>query len=279
MIRQPGETVSASALPHERYGFDNLLLEDPIQTAEQVSIIDQVSQGRFIYGAGGRTRGSDVRRERFFEYLEVMKQLWPEEHFSGFGGKYYNYPAFYESYLSIPKPYQKPYPPMLLPVDSQESFVPMGAQGYRIAIGAGSSPHNPRGSSVLKEDVRAYRKAWKDAGHPGDPTTVVRIPTLVAGTKSEATRQTENLMSLARSYYSGRVGIGSTDADAASPDATEEVNLFGTPEEVVDKTEALRDDYSTDEIMFEVNWTSSVPRDVVMNTMRLITDKVIPEFK
>ena len=63
VTRQPGETVSPSALPHERYGFDNLLLEDPIQTAEQVSIIDQVSQGRFIYGAGGRTRGSAERWE------------------------------------------------------------------------------------------------------------------------------------------------------------------------------------------------------------------------
>ena len=279
VIKQPSETVSASALPHERYGFDNLMLEDPIQTAEQVAIVDQVSQGRFIYGAGGRTRGSDQRRDQFFEYLEVMKQLWSEEQFSGFEGKYYNYPAFYESYLAIPKPYQKPYPPMLLPVDSQESFVPMGEKGYRIAIGAGSSPHNPRGSAVLKEDVKSYRKAWKDAGHPGDPTTVVRIPTLVADTKEEANRQTEALMSLARRYYSGRVSIGSTDAGTASPDATEEVNLFGTPEEVVEKIHILREDFSTDEIMFEVNWTSSVPRDVVMNTIRCITDKVIPHFK
>ncbi len=63
------------------------------------------------------------------------------------------------------------------------------------------------------------------------------------------------------------------------PDATEEVNLFGTPEEVVDKIHMLREAFSTDEIMFEVNWMSSVPRDVVMNTMRCITDKVIPEFK
>ena len=75
------------------------------------------------------------------------------------------------------------------------------------------------------------------------------------------------------------MGIGSTDAGAASPDATAEVNLFGTPEDVVDKIEALRDDFSTDEIMLEVNWTSPVPSEVVMNTMRLITDKVIPEFK
>ena len=278
VMRQSGETVSASALPHERYGFDNLMLEDPLQTAEQVEIVDQVNQGRFIYGAGGRTRGSDSRREQLFEYLEVMKQLWSEDNFSGFEGKYYNYPAFYGPYLAIPKPYQKPYAPMLLPVASQESFVPMGEKGYRIAIGAGSSPHNPRGSTVLKEDLSAYRKAWMDAGHPGDPTTVVRIRTLVADTKEEATRGTENLMNLARSYYSGRVTIGSTDTGTASPNAIGEVNLFGTPEEAVDKIEVLRDEFSTDEIMFEVNWTSSVPRDVVLNTMRVITDKLIPHF-
>ena len=77
----------------------------------------------------------------------------------------------------------------------------------------------------------------------------------------------------------GRVVIGSTDAGSASPDTTEEVNLFGTPEEVVDKIHMLREAFSTDEIMFECNWTSSVPRDVVMDTIRSISDKVIPAFK
>jgi alkanesulfonate monooxygenase SsuD/methylene tetrahydromethanopterin reductase-like flavin-dependent oxidoreductase (luciferase family) len=181
--------------------------------------------------------------------------------------------------MSIPKPYQKPHPPMLLPVDSQESFVPMGERGYRIAIGAGSSPHNLRGHSVLREDVKSYRKAWKDAGHPGDPTTVVRVPTLVADTKAKADRRTKDLMHLARRYYSGRVAIGSTDAGSASPDTTDEVNLFGTPEEVVDKIQMFREAFSTDEIMFECNWTSSVPRDVVMDTIQCISDKVIPAFK
>jgi hypothetical protein len=99
VLKQPGETASARALPHERYAFDHLQLEDPLQVAEQVAIVDQVSHGRFMYGAGGRTRGSDDRRE----------------HFSGFAGTYYHDPAFYEPYLAIPKPYQKPYPPMLLP--------------------------------------------------------------------------------------------------------------------------------------------------------------------
>ena len=105
------------------------------------------------------------------------------------------------------------------------------------------------------------------------------MPTLVAATQAEATRQTENLMSLARRYYAGRAGIGSTDAGSASPDTAVEANLFGTPEEVVERIHFLRENFSSDEIMFEVNWTASVPRDVVMNTMRLITAKVIPQFK
>jgi alkanesulfonate monooxygenase SsuD/methylene tetrahydromethanopterin reductase-like flavin-dependent oxidoreductase (luciferase family) len=247
--------------------------------AEQVSIVDQLSEGRFIYGAGGRTRGNDAKREHFFEFLEVLKQLWSEDSFSGFEGKYYQYPAFYESYLNIPKPVQKPYPPMLLPVDSQESFEPMGTHGYRIAIGGGTSPHNLRGYGVLKEDVKRYRKAWKAAGHPGDPTTVVRMPTLVAETKAEAERLTDNLMTLAKRYYSGRQGIGSTDAGSASPETAADANLFGTPEEVVERIHFIKENFSCDEIMFEVNWTASVPREVVANTLRLITDKVIPAFK
>ncbi len=57
VMRQSGETVSASALPHERYGFDNLMIEDQLQTAEQVKIVDQVNQDRSIYGAGGPDTG------------------------------------------------------------------------------------------------------------------------------------------------------------------------------------------------------------------------------
>ena len=47
----------------------------------------------------------------------------------------------------------------------------------------------------------------------------------------------------------------------------------------MERIHLLRETFSADEIMFEVNWTASAPRNVVMNTPRLITDKVIPQFK
>ena len=277
-LKVEGETLDPkTALASARYSFDNLQHEDPIQVAESVAMVDQLSHGRFIYGAGARTRGDDRRREHFFEYLNLLKQLWTEDQFSGFQGKYYNYPSFYETSLSIPKPYQKPYPPMLLPVDSQASFIPMGQQGYRIAIGGGGS-HNPRGTSVLREDVENYRQAWRDAGHPGEPTTVIRIPTLVAETKAEAQRGADALMEEARKY-AARLDLSFGTSGTQSVAETEQTNLFGTPDEVVERIQMLHDDFAADEIMFEVNWVSAVPRDVVLNTMRVVTDKVIPQFK
>ena len=51
-LRLPGGTLSPRALPHERYAFDNLQPEDPFQVAEQVAIVEQISEGRFIYEQG-----------------------------------------------------------------------------------------------------------------------------------------------------------------------------------------------------------------------------------
>ena len=105
------------------------------------------------------------------------------------------------------------------------------------------------------------------------------MPTLVADTQEKADRRVEDLMNLARIYYAGRLAIGSTDAGSAGPDATQEVNLFGTPAEVVEKIHLFREQFTTDEIMFECNWTSSVPREVVMDTLKCLSEDVIPHFK
>ena len=149
-----------------RYVFENLPQANPIQVAEQIAIIDQVSNGRFIYGAGGNTTGDERRQRHFQEYLEVMKQIWTEEQFSGYRGEFFDYPPLPGVARLNPKPVQKPHPPILLPIDSQQSFVAAGRRGYSIAIGGGSS-HNERGDAVLKQDVKNFRQAWNDAGHAG----------------------------------------------------------------------------------------------------------------
>ena len=234
-----------------RYVFEQMPPADPIQVAEQIAMIDQVSEGRFIYGAGGNTIGDQRRQKHFLEFLAVMKQAWIEEEFSGFQGEFYDYPALPEGSEVLPKPVQKPYPPILLPLDSQQSFVPMGRGGYRIAIGGGSS-HNERGDAVLQEDVKHYRQAWREAGHPGDPKVVIRMSTYVAATQGEVNR-----------------AMGSPDARR---------DLTGTPEEVIDRIHELRETFGADEIMCTM-LGRALSRGDILRSIRLMADKVIPKIK
>lgn len=263
-LRSPGERFTADvpqgasridrrgpAGKAYRYVFEHMPPADPIQVAEQIAMIDQVSEGRFIYGAGGNTIGDQRRQRHFLEFLAVMKQAWTEEEFSGFQGEFYDYPALPEGSEVLPKPVQKPHPPILLPLDSQQSFAPMGSGGYRIAIGGGSS-HNERGDAVLREDVKRYREAWREAGHLGDPKVVIRISTYLAATQAEVNR-----------------AMGRTDGRR---------DLTGTPEEVIDRIHELREDFGADEIMCTM-LGRALSRDDILRSIRLMADKVIPNIK
>ena len=255
-----------ASLEKRRYIFEHMLQADPIQTAGQIAMIDNFSDGRFIYGAGGTTIGQEGRQNQFFEFLDVMKKVWTEDEFSGFQGEYYNYPPI-PSGARLPKPVQKPHPPILLPLDSQQSFEPMGKMGYRIAIGGGTS-HNERGDSVLKEDVERYRQAWRDAGHPGNPAVAIRIPTHVSATKEEAIRNTEAFMKVRRER-----------AAAAGRTAEDSADLFGTPEEVVERIHELRENFGADEIMCHLHLGNVATRESVLHSMRVLADKVLPKVK
>ncbi len=253
-----------------RYAFEHLLPADPIQTAEQIAMIDQISDGRFIYGAGADTVGDEGRQNQFFEWLEVMRKVWTEEEFSGFQGGYYNYPPLPSGARIMPRPVQKPYPPILATVDSQQGFEPMGRMGIRIAIGGGTS-HNQRGDAVLKEDVKRYRQSWRDAGHPGNPTVSLRIPTVVTATREEAISIAEAMEKARRERYAAQ---GRTDRGYSEEGSND---MFGTPEEVVERIHQLREDFDADELMLHVG--GSLSREGVLDNMRLLSDKVIPKVK
>jgi alkanesulfonate monooxygenase SsuD/methylene tetrahydromethanopterin reductase-like flavin-dependent oxidoreductase (luciferase family) len=53
-------------------------------------------------------------------------------------------------------------------------------------------------------------------------------------------------------------------------------DLFGTPEEVVDRIHQLREEFGADEIMCTMLGFKSTREDV-LKSIRLISDKVIPE--
>lgn len=88
----------------------------PVHLAEQLALIDQLSKGRLIFGAGVgyhadyfRLFGVPMKRAgvRFEESMKVIDGVWTQDSFS-FSGQFYNF----DHICLTPKPYQRPRPPI-----------------------------------------------------------------------------------------------------------------------------------------------------------------------
>ena len=140
---------------------------DPIQTAKLVASLDQVSNGRFMFGVGSgwnaeemANHGTDFRsrHKRVRESIAAMREIWtatkPEYH-----GDLIDFPPM----MTWPKPVQDPHPP----IHVGGSF-PHGAR-RAIAYGNGWMPHIRRPNyedvtDFLPEFEDMVREAGRDMG-------------------------------------------------------------------------------------------------------------------
>ena len=93
-----------------------LPLHRPVQTAEDVAVLDAIAEGRLIFGVATGYRPEEYagyeeqrsgREKRMEEELEILIKSWTTESFS-FSGQYYTVKN-----LSVtPKPHQHPHPPI-----------------------------------------------------------------------------------------------------------------------------------------------------------------------
>jgi probable F420-dependent oxidoreductase len=113
-------TAAAIATTRLKLGTGVCLVQqrDPIQTAKLVASVDQVSNGRFLFGVGGgwnrmkwRTTAPlfETRFKLMRERIEAMKEIWTKSK-ACYHGDMVNFPEM----LAWPKPMQKPYPPILV---------------------------------------------------------------------------------------------------------------------------------------------------------------------
>src|SRR5215471_2901099 len=100
--------------------YGNLLpLHEPLRLAEELAMLDCLSEGRIISGfARGIPREYQVHnvplaqsRERFEEAYEIVTRAWTEDVFS-YSGKFWSY----HDVAIWPRPVQKPHPPLMIPI-------------------------------------------------------------------------------------------------------------------------------------------------------------------
>lgn len=133
----------------------------PIRVAERAAALDIVSKGRVDLGTGRSITEQELggfsidpadSRPMWEEAVQMIPKMWMSDTFS-WEGDYFSVPPR----NVIPKPVQKPHPPMWMACTQPESFRIAGSKG----LGALSFGFIAPG--VLEASMSVYRDAVKDA--------------------------------------------------------------------------------------------------------------------
>ena len=273
-----------------------LPFHNPIRLAEQVAMLDVISNGRYEFGVGRGYQAAEYRgfgismdesRARFEEVLDICIGLWTQDHFS-FEGKHFHI----DDVTIEPKPVQKPHPPVRITVmRTPASFKYAAERGYTVIAG------NPyQADPEFREAFFNYQTVLKEMGKEElskdfwaltgtfvheDPELAKKIPE-------------ESWLSYRQSgidYAKVKPADGSLSSDyAAYADRDERMrdrptNLFdmpsslvGNPERVIEKLKKLEDEGMGNFILW-MNRGGGIPQKEVLRSMELFAKKVMPAFK
>ena len=264
-----------------------LPLTNPLRVAEEAATVDHISKGRFEFGIGrsGLTRyyqGYNVQyeesRPRFLEALAIITKAWNQEQFS-YAGQFNSY----ENVTVVPKPLQQPHPPITVAVAGEETFPLIGSMGHSIFV----SMNTPKEQLINR--LAAYTKSRKEAGIEDPGGISIRVPVYVAETRDKAHSEPEESARHALAYAAQELS-----QTAASPEAATRLHrmantpyseilanrvLFGTPDELVERLNILQEELGINGIVMECNYGGRIPYTQVINSLRLLSEKVMPHFK
>ena len=264
----------------------------PLRIAEEAATVDQISDGRLIFGVGrsGLPRTYEAygipyaeSRDRFAETLEIIERAWSQPRFS-FEGKYHRF----DDVAVTPKPRQKPLPPIRVAASSPDTFAAIGRLGYPIFV-------MPRGTFAdMAAPIESYRAAYSAAGHPGRGQVYMRVPLYVAETYERARSEPEpSIMHFFREQAArlrasaNRAGTSASEGRAERAamldtltydDALRGKIIIGSPEMVAEQLHGLQETLGLDGILAELNTGGRIPHDCVVRALQLLCQEVMPRF-
>jgi len=190
----------------------------------------------------------------------------------------------------VPRPYQKPHPPIWVAATTHDTFPLVGRMGFSLVTGL-------RGFDVPEAagHLKVYRTALREAGHPGNGNVYLRIPVYVAGTAAQARSEPEE--STTRAYRRlaenlaasvGAAGTTGSEERAERADRLSHVSYddllrdrvaYGTPDMVVDRLRQLREELGLSGVIMESNVGGRIPLERVLTSIRLYAQEVAPRLR
>jgi len=264
-----------------------LPLHSPVKIAEEAATADILSGGRLEFGVGrgtapihyvGYNVPQEESRERFEEALTVILQAWTQERLS-YQGTYFHA----ENLTVVPKPIQKPHPPIRLAANSPDTFTIAGQLGLPIFASPLINPPDK-----LREYLAVHRETLK----PGARQDVaLMFPIHVSDSREQARQECEaSLMNFFRAAGErlrplGETAIKSYEAFQQVLARLERVTyegidrhmgVFGDPDHCVQRIQTLQREFQMDEFIGYFNQGGLVDHTTVKRSMELFAKEVMP---
>ena len=253
--------VAAARTRRVRIGLAAAILpfHNPLRLAEQTALVDVISRGRLDVGVGRGNRPAEFRgynvpqqenRERFEEAVEVLKRAWTEERFS-YAGRFF---TINEARV-MPRPAQKPHPPLYQVCGSKESIEATAARGW------------PMLNSVLRGNAEQQLATNRD---------------LYVGALRSLGRSDADIAALLADWgVSRQIYVAATDAQAQAEAKEAELwyqesfRRFVLPERIEDAHPSLQPHFrQLAERLAKVNWDDLVRETVAFGSPDTVARKI-----
>lgn len=276
-----------------------LPLHDPIRVAEEWAVVDNISGGRVGLGIAsgwvpndfvisGSQADFERRKEIFEQKTDQLRKLWRGESYS-----VANPQGKVVSVQTIPRPIQKEAPIWITAAANPETFRQAGALGANLLT-------HLLGQTVeeLAGKIKAYREAWRQAGHSGNGVLTLMLHTFVGDSDEEVHEFVREPM---KRYLAGSLNLaaahlesvpflrnpGRIDVASLTPDLIDQTleasfekyfhmaSLLGSYEKCLDTVEKLTN-IDVDEVACLIDF--GIPEDAVwaglerLNVVRVLAN-------
>ncbi len=217
---------------------------DPTRLAEEVALLDVLSGGRVNWGAG---RGFDKKEfevfgvtqedsySRFRENVEIVLRAWRDDRLN-YAGQFHQY----HDVEVLPKPLQKPHPPVWIASSSPEAIAWSASQGHAILM----DPHASH--EELAKKYREYRRGLAEHGHRNSQDTPMARLVAIGKTDDEGREIARaGARWTVRSYATGR---RANDIDPVDR-YVDQVIIHGSPGRVIDELKRLEQELPLDYLL------------------------------
>ncbi|MHB8540680.1 MAG: LLM class flavin-dependent oxidoreductase [Candidatus Acidiferrales bacterium] len=279
-----------------RVALFTLPLENPMRLAGQIAEADILTKGRLECGLG---RGHawlfgpscmplEESRPRYDEAVEVLLRSWSKDKFS-YDGKFYNV----KDVAVVPRPVQKPHPPLYTGGTSDITYQMAGERGWGIFV----PPLLPWG--VLEKPLGIYKKACVEHGH--EPNIVYIRPVYLDDDERQIKKEVESALHNFLVFNASPVESLQDEAKKAELRAKgygfyasgalesltkltyeqiveQEIGFIGTPEKVVRQIENLQARGGIGELAIMANF-DGLEHWKSIKTQHLFATRVMPAFR